>query len=175
MSILKKAVFLDRDGILNKPIKIDSKVSRPPWKIEEIYIYEKAYLLVQIIKKSGYLPIVVTNQPDIGRGDLNIQIANIINKNIMQKLKIKYYFICPHGNDNECECRKPKPGMIIAASKKYNIDLNASLMIGDRDKDIYAGFNAGTKTIFLSNKSMGKENYLCRNHEDLIELLEEIL
>ena len=65
--------------------------------------------------------------------------------------------------------------MIIAASKKYNIDLNGSLMIGDRDKDIYAGFNAGTKTILLSNKSMGKENYLCRNHKELIELLEKIL
>lgn len=175
MNRLKKAVFLDRDGILNKPIKINSKVSRPPWKIEEIYIYERAHLLIQIIKKSGYLPIVVTNQPDIGRGDLSMEGAYLINKNIMQKLKIKYYFICPHGNDNECECRKPKPGMLITASKKYHINLNDSFIIGDRDKDIYAGINAGTKTIFLSNESMGLEHYLCETHIKLIKLLEEIL
>ena len=85
----KKAVFLDRDGVLNKPIKIDSKVSRPPWKIEEIYIYDRAYNLVEIIKQSGYLPIVVTNQPDIGRGDLKREKANLINKNIMQRLHQK--------------------------------------------------------------------------------------
>lgn len=175
MKKYKKAVFLDRDGVLNKAIKVDSKVSRPPWKIEEVCIYERAYNLVEIIKKSGYLPIVVTNQPDIGRGDLKIEIANLINKNIMQRLKIEYYFICPHGNENECDCRKPKPGMIINASKKHNIDLNSSFMIGDRDKDIYAGLNAGTKTIFLSNETMGHENYLCGSHKELIKLLEKIL
>ena len=175
MKKFKKAVFLDRDGVLNKPIKVDSKLSRPPWKIEEIDIFRKAYNLVEIIKKSGYLPIVVTNQPDIGRGDVDGEIINLINDIIMQKLNIEYYFICPHGNDNECDCRKPKPGMLIYASKKYNVDLNSSFMIGDRNKDIYAGINAGTKTIFLSNKSMGKENYLCVNHGDLIELLEKIL
>ena len=175
MKKIKKAVFLDRDGVLNKPIKIDSKVSRPPWEIEEIYIYEIAYKLVEIIKKSGYLPIVVTNQPDIGRGDVDSKLINLINKNIMQRLKIEYYFICPHGNDNECDCRKPKPGMLINASKKYNIDLNSSFMIGDRNKDIYAGLNAGTKTIFLANESMGHENYLCRGHKELIKLLEKIL
>ena len=173
MEIFKKAVFLDRDGILNKPIKINSKVSRPPWKIEEIYIYERAHLLVQIIKKSGYLPIVVTNQPDIGRGDLSMEGAYLINKNIMQKLKIKYYFICPHGNDKECDCRKPVV-VCLSPSKKYNLDLNFSFIIGDRDKDIHAGINAGTKTTFLSNKSMEKENYLCGDHVELIELLENL-
>ena len=175
MKKIKKAVFLDRDGVLNKPISLDSKVSRPPWKIEEIYIFKRAYNLVEVIKKSGYLPIVVTNQPDIGRGDVDNALINLINQIIMQKLNIEYYFICPHGNDNECDCRKPKPGMLITASKKYNVDLNSSFMIGDRDKDIYAGINAGTQTIFLSKHSMGKENYLCGNHKELIELLENIL
>lgn len=175
MKKIIKAVFLDRDGVLNKPITFDSKVSRPPWKIEEIYIFKRAHNLVEIIKKSGYLPIVVTNQPDIGRGDVDSELINLINQSIMQTLNIEYYFICPHGSDNECDCRKPKPGMLITASKKYNVDLNSSFMIGDRDKDIYAGINAGTKTIFLSNRSMGKENYLCRNHEELIKLLEKIL
>tara|TARA_B100000886_G_scaffold340480_1_gene310332 strand:- start:18621 stop:19148 length:528 start_codon:yes stop_codon:yes gene_type:complete len=175
MKKFKKAIFLDRDGVLNKPIKVDSKVSRPPWTIDEIYIFKSAYKLVEIIKNSGYLPVVVTNQPDVGRGDVEGEIINLINQNIMKILNIEYSFICPHGNDNECDCRKPKPGMLITASKKYNLDLNSSFMIGDRDKDIYAGINAGTKTIFLSNKSMGKENYLCRNHAELIELLEKIL
>tara|TARA_A100001015_G_C14789050_1_gene632286 strand:+ start:239 stop:763 length:525 start_codon:yes stop_codon:yes gene_type:complete len=173
--IKNKAVFLDRDGVLNKAIRISDLVSRPPWHSEEIEIFEEAFYLIRLIKSFSYIPIVVTNQPDIGRGDIDQKSVFEINKFIIRKLGIEYSFICPHGNDFECNCRKPKPGMLLKASKKYNINLSSSFMIGDRAKDIYAGVNAGTKTIFLSEITIGVEDYLCKNHKHLIELLKIIL
>lgn len=171
---MNKAFFFDRDGVLNKSIRVNNEVSRPPWDIKEIVIFKLAYELIKETKKLGYIPIVVTNQPDIGRGDITYEKAFKINKFIMDKLKIDKFYICPHGSDYECDCRKPKPGMLIKASKEYKIDLKKSIMVGDREKDILAGINAGCKTTFLGKKQTDLADYHVNNHADLLIRLGEI-
>ena len=139
---MKKALFLDRDGVLNHLI-----CNRPPWLISEIMIFNEAYEIIQLAKNRLYIPIVISNQPDAGRGKLTYSKLNLINEKIMDKLAIDKYFICKHPYDGMCDCRKPLAGSFYKAEKTYNIDLKKSFMIGDREKDIVAGIRAGCQTI----------------------------
>ncbi len=166
---VNKALFLDRDGIINKLVD-----DRPPWFLSEIIIYDGIKEIVSFSQKSGYLPIVVTNQPDAGRGKLNFQLLYEINQTICNKVNINHFYICDHPYDGMCECRKPKPGMLIRASNENKINLFESFMIGDRYKDIEAGKSAGCKTISLSKNDLGAD-YLTKNHDQLFSLLKNIL
>ena len=165
-----KALFLDRDGVLNKLVN-----NRPPWNQSEIIFSSAAKDILQIAISKHYLPIVVTNQPDAGRGKLTYEKLHSINRFICNHLKIKLFYICDHPFDNMCECRKTKPGMLLKASFENNIDLNASFLIGDREKDIQAGINAGCKTVFISDGICDKADFNVINHEQLIFLLKDIL
>ena len=168
--MLKKAVFLDRDGVLNKLIN-----GRPPWETSEISIFKDSSHIIELIKSKFYIPIVVTNQPDAARGKLPFEKIHEINLQICETLKITNYYICPHGFDGDCNCRKPKPGMIMKASRDLGIKLEKSLLIGDREKDIKAGMSAGCKTIYLSQNDIKMGNFFVSNHSDLIKLLNKIL
>ncbi len=170
MDHINKAVFLDRDGVLNKLIE-----NRPPWKINEIVIFRSSKKLINLIKSKSYLPVVVTNQPDAARGDITFDVIDKINLIICSHLEIENYYICKHGYDGICECRKPKPGMLKKASFDLNIDLSQSLMIGDRDKDIQAGLDAGCKTVFFSKTQNKYSNYNVKNHKQMLDLLTKIL
>ena len=165
----KKAFFLDRDGILNKLVE-----NRPPWKISEISLFNEAHEIIKIIKSKNYLPIVVTNQPDEARGKLFVN-TDSINQNICTKLELEHYYICKHPYDGICNCRKPKPGMLLKASKDLNIDISKSFLLGDRAKDIKAGESAGCLTILLRNKKICKSNFHVYNNQELIYLLRNIL
>ena len=156
----RKAIFLDRDGVINKEVGHLSN-------IDDFSLLDDVAEAIKIINKSGYLAICVTNQPVIARGELTFSGLDKIHCHMEAKLGEKGaylddIFFCPHhpdkGFDGEvkelkykCECRKPKPGMLFEAAKKYNIDLNLSWTIGDHLRDIMAGENAGTKTIYISN------------------------
>ena len=168
--MLKKAVFLDRDGVLNKLVN-----GRPPWETSEISIFKDSSHIIELIKSKFYIPIVVTNQPDAARGKLPLKKIYEINLQICETLKITNYYICPHGFDGDCNCRKPKPGMIMKASRDLGIKLEKSLLIGDREKDIKAGMSAGCKTIYLSQNDIKMGNFFVSNHSDLIKLLNKIL
>ena len=167
--VYTKALFLDRDGVLNKLVN-----DRPPWKLSEISIYYEMYEIIKLTKKYNYLPVVITNQPDAGRGKLEYSMLYKINEIICRKLDINNFYICDHPYDDMCECRKPKPGMIIKASLDLNINIKESILVGDREKDIKAGKTAGCKTIFLSNKKLNFANYNVLNHIELIYLLKKI-
>lgn len=164
-----RALFLDRDGIINKLID-----NRPQWNLVEIKIFDHIKEIVAFSKKLNYLPVVVTNQPDAGRGKLTFELLHEINRNICKKVNINHFYICDHPYDGICECRKPKPGMLFKASKENNINLIESLMIGDRQKDIQAGKSAGCKTISLSECDLGADFYV-KNHEQLFSLLKNVL
>ena len=164
-----RAFFLDRDGILNKLIN-----NRPPWEISEILIFEHAYEIIKIIKKNNYKPVVVTNQPDEARGNYQINTEKI-NKIICEELNLDDSYICKHPYDNICNCRKPKPGLLLKASYELNLNISESFILGDREKDIYAGIAAGTKTILLSKDKLCKSDYYIKNHKELLDLLEKIL
>ena len=151
----QKAVFLDRDGTINKYVGFLRK-------LDDFELLDGVSKAIKKINESGYLVIVVTNQPVVARGEVTVDELDGIHKKMETLLGqdgayIDGLYICPHHPDSgfdgeikelkiECECRKPKPGMILKAAKDFNIDLSNSYMIGDSENDIKAGMAAGCKT-----------------------------
>ena len=162
----QKAIFLDRDGTINKHIGF----LRKP---EEFELLPGVAEAIKIINRSGYLAIVVTNQPVIARGEVSIDELNIIHNKMESELGIAGAYIdalyyCPHhphkgyaGEIKElkidCSCRKPKPGMLLNAASDFNIDLNQSWMIGDTLTDIQAGKTAKCKTALIGDGVYGQD------------------
>ena len=149
---MNKAVFLDRDGIINKERKDYVKT------VDELEIFENISWCIQQLKKNNYLVIVITNQSAINRGLIDIQKINEIHAEIQHYLakfntKIDAFYFCPHRPDENCFCRKPNPGLIIQASNDFDIDLKSSWMIGDNESDILSGQNAGCHTLKISHNN----------------------
>lgn len=150
----QKAIFLDRDGTINKMVGF---VTKP----EQFELIEGAAEAIKAINKSGYLAIVVTNQPVIARGDCTFEELQTIHDKMETELGkvgafVDAIYVCPHHTDKgfegerpeykcNCDCRKPKPGLLLQAAKDFNIDLSESYMIGDSHRDVEAGENAGVK------------------------------
>jgi D-glycero-D-manno-heptose 1,7-bisphosphate phosphatase len=145
---MKLAVFLDRDGVINKAIVKNGK-PYPPAKVEEVVFPSGTFEAIKALRKSGYLVIVVTNQPDVAEGIQSKETVETIHGIIRQQLLVDDIKVCYHADEDNCSCRKPKPGMILDAAKEYIIDLTRSYMIGDRWRDIEAGKTAGCKTILI--------------------------
>lgn len=145
---MNRAVFLDRDGIVNKAIVKDGK-PYPPKDVNQIHFIKYFQNVMNRLKKEGFKVFVFTNQPDVARGTQTKEQVEKINNYIFKKLPIDKIYCCYHDDKDNCECRKPKPGMILQAAKEFDIDLKKSWVIGDRSKDIEAGIAAGCKTIFV--------------------------
>jgi D-glycero-D-manno-heptose 1,7-bisphosphate phosphatase len=143
-----KAIFLDRDGVLNKAIVRNGK-PYPPANLAEFEILPDVKEALLQLKAAGYLLIVVTNQPDVGRGAQQQSVVDAMHDLLQRELPLDAIYVCYHGYDGECECRKPKPGMLIEAAKKYDIDLRQSYIVGDRSKDVDAGLAGGCCTVFI--------------------------
>jgi len=142
------AVFFDRDGVINKVMIQDGKPFSPR-RFKEFKFVEGVENVLERLKREGFLNIIVTNQPDIARGLMEWKELNKMHEYIKENLPIDDIFVCPHDDKDNCECRKPKPGMFFEAAKKWNINLNASFMIGDSWRDIEAGKAAGCITILV--------------------------
>jgi len=145
---MKFAVFLDRDGVINRAIIRDRKPYPPP-NLEDVVFPLGTFEAIQALKKSGYLVIVVTNQPDVAKGIQSKEVVEGIHGIIRQQLQVDDIKVCYHVDEDDCHCRKPKPGMILDAAQEYSIDLAGSYMIGDRWRDIEAGKAAGCRTILI--------------------------
>jgi len=146
-----KAVFLDRDGVINRPIIVDGK-PYPARTVADLEILPGVNRACSDLKSAGYVLIVVTNQPDVGRGTLKKEVVEAIHKTMMQHLPIDRVEVCYHAGGElgeKCDCRKPKPGMLINAAVALDIDLSCSFMVGDRWRDIDCGKRAGCKTVFI--------------------------
>ncbi len=143
-----KAVFLDRDGVINRAV-VRNRKPYPPNPLLDLEILPDVPEALNILKESGFLLIVVTNQPDVGRGIQKKETVEEMHLFLKKILPLDDIFVCWHGQDGECDCRKPSPGMLLQASEKYGVDFQQSYLIGDRWKDIEAGKTAGCKTIFL--------------------------
>ena len=166
---MHKAIFFDRDGTLiktnissrNTPISIKTK--------KEIKIYKFVKTILRKLKKK-YLIFVITNQPDVGRKKNTKKNVDEINKFLLKKLPITKIYTCYCSNNN-CKYKKPRPGMIFKASKMYNIDLKKSYVVGDRWKDINAGYAAKCKTIFIdkkyNEKIKKKPTYILNNFKEI--------
>lgn len=171
-----KAIFLDRDGVLNKSIVIDGK-PYPPKSIEELEILDGVKEGLKKLRNLNYLLIVVSNQPDVARGKTLARIVNKINGHLCNELELDDLFCCMHDNNDKCECRKPNPGMVISASEKWNIDLKHSFFVGDRWRDIETGQNAGVKTILIDygyDEKYLAPDYLCSNFSEVVLIIETL-
>lgn len=182
LSNKQKAIFLDRDGTINKYVGFLSDS-------EEFKLLPNVGKAIQLINSSSYLVIVVTNQPVIARGEVTTNELNIIHNKMDTLLGkegayIDGLYYCPHHPDKgfegeipelkiDCNCRKPKAGMLLQAANDFNIDLTMSWMVGDSGSDIKAGKNAGCKTILISNDNSNYgQDY---SVESLIDGIEKIL
>ena len=142
------AVFLDRDGIINRAMVRDGK-PYPPARLDELEILPGSVTSLSRLADFGYVLIGVTNQPDVARGTQSREMVESFNALIRSKLPIREIFVCYHDNMDNCDCRKPKPGLILQAANKHGLDLSRSWMAGDRWQDIAAGQAVGLKTIFV--------------------------
>jgi D-glycero-D-manno-heptose 1,7-bisphosphate phosphatase len=171
---LRNAVFIDRDGIINK-VFIRNGLPYPPKNIEELTILDGVTEAIKKLKLNDILPIVVTNQPDVSRGIIKKSEVENINKLISNLTGIEFFFTCFHDESDNCPCRKPKPGLLRAADQ-LNIDLNKSFMVGDRWKDIEAGQAAGCTNFYLDNSYLEKKpNLPFVRVSSLYEAVKEIL
>ena len=146
--MLRPAVFLDRDGVIVASETRDGK-GYSPRTPEAFEIYSDAEYHLSRLKDAGYLLVVVTNQPDIARGLMAANILDEMHRRLVDALPVDLIVACPHDNDDHCPCRKPKPGMLLDAAGRLNIDLGASIMVGVRTGDIEAGRAAGCRTAFI--------------------------
>jgi D-sedoheptulose 7-phosphate isomerase len=148
ISSAARAVFLDRDGVINRSVIRDGKPFAPS-KLEDLEILPGVPQALQDLKRQGYKLLVVTNQPDVSRGTQSPQTIRAMHQTLMSQLPLDDILVCPHTDQDNCDCRKPRPGMLLEAAHRHNIDLANSFMIGDRWRDIEAGYNAGCKTILI--------------------------
>ena len=144
----RRAVFLDRDGVINQAIVRDGK-PYPPSGVGEVKIVVGAAEALQDLKQAGFLLIVVTNQPDIARGTRSRAEVDGIHQALRETLPLDDFFVCPHDDSDRCDCRKPLPGLLVRAAKKYDIDMPRSFMVGDRWRDVDAGASAECATVWI--------------------------
>jgi D-glycero-D-manno-heptose 1,7-bisphosphate phosphatase len=145
---IHKAVFLDRDGVINGAVVRDGK-PYPPDTAEELVILPGVSEALLNLRRADFRTIVVTNQPDAATGKQRREVIDTINDRLKRELAIDDIRVCWHVDADECSCRKPKPGMILDAAAAWDIDLARSWMVGDRWRDIGAGRAAGCRTILI--------------------------
>jgi D-glycero-D-manno-heptose 1,7-bisphosphate phosphatase len=144
----RRAVFLDRDGVVVIPQFREGR-SFAPRRLEEFKIYPDANASIVRLKGAGFLVAIVTNQPDIGNGLIAASVIEAMHEILETNLAIDAIKTCPHRGSENCECRKPKPGMLLDLAREWDIDLTASYMVGDRSSDVEAGRAAGCRTVFV--------------------------
>lgn len=147
---MKRAVFLDRDGVLNLPVVRAGK-PHPPQTLAEFQLYPEAPEACALLRNAGFLLVLVTNQPDIGRGTQNLEVVEAMHRRLQQAIPLDRIEICAAADDNapDARRRKPAPGMVLDAAASLDLDLARSYLVGDRWRDIDCGHAAGCTTIFI--------------------------
>ncbi len=144
----RRAVFLDRDGVINHSVVRNGKPF-PPANLAAMEIIPGVPQAMELLANQGFLLIVITNQPDVARGTTSQETVEEINNHLKSCLPIYEIRTCFHDNHEGCQCRKPSPGALLSAAKAHHIDLRTSYMVGDRWGDVEAGERAGCRTIFI--------------------------
>lgn len=171
---ITKAVFLDRDGVINAA-KVRNGKPYPPDSLEELQYLPGVSEALEALKISGYKLIIVTNQPDVATGKQKKEVVEEMHTHILQHLPIDDIYVCYCVEGPGCDCYKPKPKMILDAAQKWSLDLASSFMIGDRWRDVGAGQAAGCRTIFINygydEKQPVKPNYVVSNLAEAGEII----
>jgi D-glycero-D-manno-heptose 1,7-bisphosphate phosphatase len=164
---MARAVFLDRDGVINRALERARK-PYPPSSLAEFQVLPGVPEALRRLKAAGYLLVVATNQPDVGRGTMRREVVEEIHRHMLQLLPLDRVEVCfhPGGAQSDCDCRKPRPGMLLRAAREFGIDLGSSWMVGDRWRDIDCGQAAGCRTIFIdygyAEELRARPDYRCR-------------
>jgi transaldolase len=162
-------VFLDRDGVLNRTVVRDG-APRSPASAEELEILPGVPEALATLARDGWLLLVVTNQPDVARGRQTRDAVDAINRRVMAELPVQAVLTCFHDDADGCECRKPRPGMLLRAAAEHGVDLGASFMVGDRWRDVEAGRAAGCRTFLV--RAAHSEPERCRADYEVADLVE---
>jgi len=141
-------VFLDRDGVINQALVSDG-LPGAPRTVDEFVVLPDALACLDELKRRGFTLIVVTNQPDVARGRQSTAAIEEMHRRLRAALPVDDVLVCLHDDADDCQCRKPRPGLLIEAQRKYGVDLSRSFLIGDRWKDIDAGNAVGCKTVLI--------------------------
>jgi D-glycero-D-manno-heptose 1,7-bisphosphate phosphatase len=145
---VRRAVFLDRDGVINQSVVRDGK-PYPPESVLEMRILPGVAESLASLRNAGFLNIVVTNQPDVATGAQSIETVAAMHARLKAALPLDDIKVCYHLDADRCECRKPKPGLLLRAAREFGIDLAKSYMVGDRWRDVAAGQAAGCSSFFI--------------------------
>jgi D-glycero-D-manno-heptose 1,7-bisphosphate phosphatase len=146
----RRAVFLDRDGVINRVVLRGGK-PYPPAPLASLRILPGVREACRSLREAGFLLILITNQPDIARGQADAKEVSVIHEHLRRYLRLSGVRMCPHDDSAACDCRKPKPGLLLEAARDWDIDLAASYFVGDRWRDIEAGQRAGCRAMFIDN------------------------
>ncbi len=163
---MKRAIFLDRDGVLNRIVDRGGAPGSPR-TLAEFELIDGVPDACARLKAAGFVLACVTNQPELARNQLSPDDLTAIHQALREELPLDDLRFCPHDDADQCECRKPKPGMLQDLAAALDLDLTKSIMVGDRAKDIDAGRAAGTKTILVrngyENEASIKADYICND------------
>ena len=140
-----RAVFLDRDGVLSEVVVRDGRPYPPP-RLEDLRIYPDVRDSLRRLKDAGFVLVVVTNQPDVARGTQSRETVEAMNARLADALPLDEIRVCYHDDADDCDCRKPKPGLLTA---QPDYDRSRSFMVGDRWRDVEAGRRAGCRTVLI--------------------------
>lgn len=147
---MRAAVFLDRDGVINKA-PVHAGVPTAPTALADVELLPGVPEALQALREAGYLLIVATNQPDVARGRCDRAAVEAIHDHLRAVLSLDEIRACFHDDVDACGCRKPAPGLLLEAAERLGISLSASWMVGDRWRDIEAGRQAGVRTLFVDH------------------------
>ena len=147
--VIMRAVFLDRDGVINRATVRDGK-PYPPGSVDELEVLDGVSDALSKLREAGFRLIVVTNQPDVARGAQTRQAVEAMHARLRSALAVDEIVTCYHDGDT-CDCRKPKPGALLDAARRHDVELERSFMVGDRWRDIEAGQRAGCRCLFVDH------------------------
>lgn len=147
---MRRAVFLDRDGVVNRAVVREGK-PYPPDGLTDLRLLPGVREACRTLREAGFALILITNQPDIARGKVTAGQVEDINRRLQRYLQLDDVRVCPHDDSARCACRKPRPGLLLEAAGKWGIDLSSSYVVGDRWRDVEASHRAGCSAVFVDH------------------------
>jgi D-glycero-D-manno-heptose 1,7-bisphosphate phosphatase len=146
--VTRRAVFLDRDGVLNRAF-VEDGLPVPPRSLDRLDLLAGVVEACTAFAEAGLALVVVTNQPDVARGALDPAVLDAMHQRLREELPLDDIVVCPHDGKEGCWCRKPRPGMILDAARRLDLDLDHSVAVGDRWRDIDSAHRAGVASVWI--------------------------
>jgi D-glycero-D-manno-heptose 1,7-bisphosphate phosphatase len=144
----RSAVFLDRDGVLNRALVHDGRPYAPR-SVDQFELYPEAADACRRLRDLGFAVVVITNQPDVARGEFDVEVVEAMHRELRRQITVDGVYVCLHDDRDACACRKPAPGLLVSAATELGVDLGRSIVVGDRWRDVEAGRRAGCRTVHV--------------------------